>query len=291
MYLGSAGAMQLLPGIAALAGPSFLLRLVGGMGLGWMMFWKATLRRVSKADAAGAMPISSGALSPKSPYRKTRSAQPPWSTMLRHPAIWAIVFNNYTFHYAFYVVMNWLPTYCDKVLHADLADMGSIKMMPYLVMFAASNAGGWAGDYVISHGKRTVATGRKFINTIGFIAAICMLMLMPAASSPGQGLLYTTLTLGSLGFARGGFSVNHMDIAPKYAGAVMGVSNTAGTLGGVFGVAITGRLLEWAGGAEHAAGWYQAFSLAGLQCGLGIFVFIMFARGEKLFGGENPLHQ
>lgn len=33
---------------------------------------------------------------------------------------------------------------------------------------------------------------------------------------------------GCLGFSRGGFSVNHMDIAPKYAGMVMGISNTAG---------------------------------------------------------------
>jgi cyanate permease len=34
--------------------------------------------------------------------------------MLAHPAVWAIVVNNFTFHYAFYVVMNWLPTYFDK---------------------------------------------------------------------------------------------------------------------------------------------------------------------------------
>ncbi|GJT46722.1 hypothetical protein Tco_0955437 [Tanacetum coccineum] len=29
------------------------------------------------------------------------------------------------------------------------------------------------------------------------------------------------------------FGVNHMDIAPRYAGIVMGVSNTAGTLAGM----------------------------------------------------------
>ena len=34
--------------------------------------------------------------------------------MLRHRAVWAIILNNFTFHYAFYVVMNWLPTYFDK---------------------------------------------------------------------------------------------------------------------------------------------------------------------------------
>jgi ACS family sodium-dependent inorganic phosphate cotransporter len=43
-----------------------------------------------------------------------------------------------------------------------------------------------------------------------------------------SGMLATTLTMGTLGLSRGGFSVNHMDIAPKYAGMVMGISNTAG---------------------------------------------------------------
>ena len=55
-------------------------------------------------------------------------------------------------------------------------------------------------------------------------------MLMPMASGAAGGIAATTLTLGALGFARGGFSVNHMDIAPKYAGVVMGISNTAGAL-------------------------------------------------------------
>lgn len=30
------------------------------------------------------------------------------------PAVWAIVANNFAFHYAFYVVMNWLPTYFNR---------------------------------------------------------------------------------------------------------------------------------------------------------------------------------
>lgn len=53
---------------------------------------------------------------------------------------------------------------------------------------------------------------------------------MPLATGVRTGVLVTSLSLGFCGIARGGFSVNHMDIAPKYAGVVMGVSNTAGTL-------------------------------------------------------------
>jgi len=60
------------------------------------------------------------------------------------------------------------------------------------------------------------------------LSAIGALMTMPMASGMLTGVMATTLTMGTLGFSRGGFSVNHMDIAPKYAGVVMGISNTAG---------------------------------------------------------------
>jgi hypothetical protein len=184
------------------------------------------------------------------------------------------------------------------------------------------------------------------------LAAAGSLMVMASASGVASGLLLTTATLGALGFARGGFSVNHMDIAPKYAGVVMGLSNTAGeraagrrqaagrahgrralgrgrgwgggrvrqavravarwgvlvacaralrrytlipgtaprpspnppgTLSGVIGVALTGRILDANGGAAAAAGWYQAYALAAGICVKAAITFNVFARGEKLF--------
>lgn len=61
------------------------------------------------------MPMSVGDAGRGNAARKGRQATTPWARMLRHPAVWAIVVNNFTFHYAFYVVMNWLPTYFDQV--------------------------------------------------------------------------------------------------------------------------------------------------------------------------------
>lgn len=59
------------------------------------------------------------------------------------------------------------------------------------------------------------------------------LLFMPIAHNKYTGLIVVSWLLGMAGFSRGGFSVNHMDIAPKYAGPVMGISNTAGTLAGI----------------------------------------------------------
>lgn len=41
-----------------------------------------------------------------------------------------------------------------------------------------------------------------------------------------------------------------MDIAPKYAGIVMGLSNAAGKLDGVVGVSLTGKILDAAKNAN-----------------------------------------
>jgi ACS family sodium-dependent inorganic phosphate cotransporter len=192
------------------------------------------------------------------------------------------VVNNFTFHYAFYIVMNWLPTYFDKVLHTPIQSVGIAKMLPYLTMFLTSNAGAWVGDYMIASRGVSVASGRKLVNTCGFLLTACMLCLMPAASDVPLGLLLTTLALGAAGFARGGFSVNHMDIAPAHAGVIMGISNTAGTLSGVIGVAVTGYILSsW--GVEEKGGWYASLMLAAALCVVGAAVFVRYAQGRRVF--------
>ncbi len=66
----------------------------------------------------------------------------------------------------------------------------------------------------------------------GFWGTAGALLLMPMAGSAAGGVAATSLALGAAGFARGGFSVNHMDIAPRHAGVFMGLSNTAGTIAG-----------------------------------------------------------
>eukprot|EP00892_Ulva_mutabilis_P012541 jgi/Ulvmu1/965/UM102_0048.1 len=178
--------------------------------------------------------------------------------------------------------MNWMPTYFETFLGRDLKSIGIGKPLPYLVMFAMSNVGGWSGDWLIRAGL-SVAAARKFVNTTGFAGAIALLMAMPAARTVAQGLAILTLCLGACGLARGGFSVNHMDIAPRYAGILMGISNTAGTVSGIIGVSATGFMLEAAGGSAHPGGWFLAHTIASCMAVVGIVIFIIFGRGERLF--------
>ena len=64
------------------------------------------------------------------------------------------------------------------------------------------------------------------------------------------------------------------------------MSNTAGTISGVVGVAITGYFLAWNNEGVDPSGWYLALSLASGLCIGGSLVFIRFAKGTILFGSD-----
>ena len=74
----------------------------------------------------------------------------------------------------------WLPLRL-SLLKVELSSLGALKTLPYLMMFLMSNAGGWAGDWVINVRRRSVAAGRKLVNTAGFWSAAVALMLMAGA--------------------------------------------------------------------------------------------------------------
>ncbi len=44
-----------------------------------------------------------------------------------------------------------------------------------------------------------------------------------------------TVSVGFCGLAMAGFNLNHIDIAPQYAGVLMGITNFAATIPGIIG--------------------------------------------------------
>lgn len=56
---------------------------------------------------------------------KVDSSGIPWGVLMRSSAVWAIVTNNFAFHYATYVLMSWLPTYFQSHVGVALSDMSS----------------------------------------------------------------------------------------------------------------------------------------------------------------------
>jgi ACS family sodium-dependent inorganic phosphate cotransporter len=130
---------------------------------------------------------------------------------------------------------------------------------------------------------------RKLCQGIAFVGpAACMLAcaaLTPAAGgaplAAGGGTAALLVLLLSLGFALGAWSraglyCNHQDLSPKYASALLGITNTAGAIPGVLGVTSAGYLLDATGS------WALALFLPTAACQLfGAAVYTALASSER----------
>ncbi|XP_057965659.1 probable anion transporter 5 [Malania oleifera] len=298
MYLGAAAGMLILPSLVKFRGPQSVFVVEAALGVVWSLLWFKYASDPPRSEHPKATAAGFGELLlPIKGTHKVKvenggsSGRPtgkiPWKRIIFSLPVWAIVVNNFTFHYALYVLMNWLPTYFEQGLQLSLQDMGSSKMMPYFNMFIFSNIGGVVADYFITRRIFSVTRTRKMLNTIGFVVASFALMALPTFRTSLGAVFCSSVALGFLALGRAGFAVNHLDIAPRYAGIVMGVSNTAGTLAGVIGVDLTGQLLEAAKMAHSdlssPESWRAVFVIPGLLCIFSSLVFLIFSTGERIF--------
>lgn len=289
MYLGAALGMLLIPSVVKFRGPQSVFIAEAALGAVWSILWFKNASDPPRSDHPKAIAAGYGeSLLPVKVKSSVKSSSSiPWKKIVLSLPVWAIVVNNFTFHYALYVLMNWLPTYFELGLQLSLQDMGSSKMLPYLNMFFFSNIGGVIADHLITRKILSVTRTRKILNTVGFVVASFALMAIPMFRTSGGTIFCSSVALGFLALGRAGFAVNHMDVAPRYAGIVMGVSNTAGTLAGIVGVDLTGRLLEAAKNANldlsNPRSWDSVFFIPGIFCILSSVVFLVFATGERIF--------
>ncbi|CAB4291027.1 unnamed protein product [Prunus armeniaca] len=164
MYLGAAAGMLVVPSLVKLRSPQFVFLAEATLGTIWSVVWlnyasnppQSELPKATTVTGFGEvlLLIKGGHEKIKVEERNERNCNRtesiPWKIIFGSLPIWAIVVNNFTFHYALYVMMNWLPTYFEQGLQLSLQDMGSYKMVPYLNMFIFSNIGGVIADHLIT---------------------------------------------------------------------------------------------------------------------------------------------
>jgi ACS family sodium-dependent inorganic phosphate cotransporter len=162
-----------------------------------------------------------------------------------------------------------------QVLGCDIFKSGVFSVLPWMTMAVSANVGGWIADHLVSSG-RSVTFVRKLMQTLGFLGpAICLSQLQHVTTLPAA----VGLMMGAQGFdafSQSGLYSNHQDIGPRYAGVLLGLSNTAGVLAGVLGSLATGYILQ------HGS-WNDVWGVAVALYLVGTVVWNLFATGERIF--------
>src|SRR5262249_27536768 len=156
----------------------------------------------------------------------------------------------------------------------SLANAGLLSAAPWGAYFVMGNVGGWIADAMIARG-RSVTFVRKTMQIGSLVGSGGFLLLLETAHSPAVAMLLMCGASGTLALCLPGFGVNSFDVAPRYADVIWGLANTAGTLPGIIGVAVTGWLVD-------VTGSYRApFVLTAAVGGVGAVVYLMYASGER----------
>ena len=150
------------------------------------------------------------------------------------------------------------------------------KGVPFIISVLFYNISGNIADRMIKGGMAVVKV-RKIMQSVSLGGMAATMMVVGYAESVWVAIGIMTLgnILGSA--AIGGFVVNHMDIAPKYAGTLMGITNTMAAIPGIIGVYAAGYILEATGS------WVMVFQLAGAVSLFGMLFYLIFASADKQF--------
>lgn len=167
----------------------------------------------------------------------------PWKAIWTSTAVWAIIAAQFSEGWGFFTLQTQLPQFLKDVLDFDIAKSGFISAIPYLSMSFMLQIAGYLADWVRIKGIWTTGQTRRYFNCLAFIAqTICMLLaaffLHPAAS-----VTFITIGVGLAAFAYSSFSVNYLDIAPQFAGVLMGICNSFATVAGIVSPILTGYIV------------------------------------------------
>jgi len=245
----------------------------GAAGLVFMAVWFAFVRN----DPLQHPMIGAAERSLFDAYTPQNAERPkmPWGKLFRLRAFWALLINHFCLNWTFFVLLSWMPTYFRESFGTSIANAGLLSAAPWLIMFVTIHASGHVSDGLIRRGM-SVTHVRKLVYITGLLIAAGFLLTTPFVQSKGIALAVMCIATCGTGISIAGFGVNHLDIAPRHAGILMGITNTAGTLPGVIGVGVTGWLVDQTGSFD--------VPLA-LSAGLALFgalIWLFFASGERL---------
>ncbi|KAF8380215.1 hypothetical protein HHK36_027697 [Tetracentron sinense] len=272
MYLGSVTGLAFSPILIHKFGWPSVFYSFGSLGSVWFALWLRKAYSSPQEDpelSANEKRLILGGSVSKEPVSVI-----PWKLILSKAPVWALIISHFCHNWGTFILLTWMPTYYNQVLKFNLTESGLFCVLPWLTMAVFANIGGWIADTLVTKGLSITAV-RKIMQSIGFLGPAFFLTQLSHIRTPALAVLCMACSQGLDAFSQSGLYSNHQDIGPRYAGVLLGLSNTAGVLAGVFGTAATGYILQ-------RGSWDDVFKVAVVLYIIGTFVWNFFSTGEKI---------
>jgi ACS family sodium-dependent inorganic phosphate cotransporter-like MFS transporter 5 len=223
---------------------------------------------------------------------KNQKIPPLWiaARLIQSPAVWAITVSHLCNNWGFYTLLTDLPSFLKDVWGFDISSDGLLSALPFGAMYVMIITGGYISDTLRSRHILTTVHTRKLMNSIGQFSPAIFLIAMSYTTSKTLGVAFLVIGVGLSGFSLSGFNINHLDIAPRFAGLLMGITNTAGTVSGIVAPYVSGAIATIGSGNPEIARkqWTNVFFLSAEIYVFGALIFLILASGEKQWWADGP---
>ncbi|XP_026165654.1 sialin isoform X2 [Mastacembelus armatus] len=200
----------------------------------------------------------------------------PWRAIVTSIPLWAIVVAHFSYNWTFYTLLTLLPTYMNNILGFSIQQNGMLSALPYMGCAVFAFLSGQVADYLRETRHYPTVTVRKAFTIVGMVGPAVFLVAVGYTGCNyilAVAFLTVSSTLG--GVSASGFNINHLDIAPSYAGILLGITNTFATIPGMVGPVIARDLTA----QNTIEQWQVVFYIAAAINLFGALFYSLFGQG------------
>jgi MFS family permease len=280
-YAGTVISMIVTGPIIKAYGWHFVFYIFGALGIVWFIFWMifaaSSVKESRFITQYEAFVIQTSLMKTKNMHGGSKGLTVPWRHIFTSAPVWAIIVNHFANNWGFYILLTWIPTYMEQELHFNTDNSGFVSFLPFLAMFFVTLIMGRVADFMIDSGVDKTHVRKGFQTCGTMLPSVFLGLLCFQFHSTALSVALMVCALGFAGMSVAGAGCNHLDIAPRYAGILLGISNTAATIPGIVGVSITGYILN---ATNH--NWSVVFGVAIGVYSAAAVIWLLFASGKKV---------
>ncbi|XP_045447866.1 putative inorganic phosphate cotransporter [Melitaea cinxia] len=175
-----------------------------------------------------------------------KKMQTPWKSILTSLPFISLIVVHCGQNWGFWTLMTEIPSYMRQVLGVDIKANGVMSALPYLAIYVLSFPVGYISDYTLKKKWLSITACRKLSNSFGLFGpaiALIGLSYVPAGSVKLAVALLTIVVGLNVGHYTG-FLLVHIDMAPNFAGTLIGITNAVANVISIIAPLAAGAIIQ-----------------------------------------------
>ncbi|XP_069700130.1 sialin-like isoform X2 [Periplaneta americana] len=203
----------------------------------------------------------------------------PWKRIWTSPAFLSILLAHTFGNCGWYMLLIDTPIYYSQVLKLSMSKITMASSIPFFTLWILSLSLSTFQSTAIKRKCITVTTARKIATLCASAVPAACLVLMTLVKCD-QMLIFLLLGVATtcMGGMFSGYLSNHIDIAPRFAGTLMGLTNTVATIPGIVVPIIIGQATKTNHTREQ---WSVIFCGAAAFLAVEAVVYSIWGSGEE----------